>query len=361
MALEIARVVAACRAASLSGPLPAHLRPSLDLSVETAVAALNKDRRPAQTFADAVTAALLNLEHQALVEASASQEDLAAATLAWFVSEGRRAEATRLATAHGTPQEAPKLAGFVAALNKDGFPAERMLDAVARFESFSHMGFVRVRARRISAGLPEHETAELVGMGWRGLWLALRSYDPAVAAFTTYAATKVDGAIRDGARAEGRLPKRLTTTLNAYRKATEDLTHDLGRPPTEAEIAARVSSHAEHLHLIPRILHAPASIEEMTSAGEEDRSYSPRWLVDATNVEDLVEARQRTDAVRAALAALSPEEAQLVAGVHLEERPRLAVRAQLGLTDTQFRALERSALHKLRGSLQAWSPEAVAA
>jgi RNA polymerase primary sigma factor len=95
---------------------------------------------------------------------------------------------------------------------------------------------------------------DLVGEGNLGLVRAADRYDPSVGApFATYAAYWIRQAIRQAlsdTTATIRQPSYMVKLLGRWRRAGRRLAAELGRPPGEAEVAARLSLGAGQLERV---------------------------------------------------------------------------------------------------------------
>lgn len=224
-----------------------------------------------------------------------------------------------------------------------GIDGERVCWAVITKESLNHILLVRREANRIARMWPDRSADDLVGYGWRGLRLALRSYNPETAWFSTYACPKIRGSIRDGVRNEHHLPKRLNTFVNKVEQARDDLATSLGRHPTHSEIAARLEIEVEQVQALATYA-APTSLDGTdTETGFQ--------LAGGTNVEDDALALLRAERVRDALAELSADEAEAVQLLVMDQLPMREVRALTGASPKQLRARRDRALALLRGEL----------
>lgn len=256
------------------------------------------------------------------------------------------------ATAPGT------LSATIAALVSRGIDGERVTWDVISRETTRHEGLLHKECNRLVRTLPERSADELKGYGWAGLRIALRNYQPELGfAFSTYACPKINGAIRDGVRAESPIPKRLTTFVRKVSRVEEQLTHKLSRRPTYAEIAAYVDSSSESLHLLPRLTPA-ASLEEL-ALGMSGESREPACLVDPANPQDVALTALRNEALHRAVAALPPEESQAVRLLMLEEVPVGEAAARVGIEPRQLRQRKQRALRALEPVMRAWMDEHV--
>lgn len=259
----------------------------------------------------------------------------------------------QLEKAYDAAAEPRSLDETIAALVAEGLDGERITWEVISRESVKHEGLIHKECNRLVRSLPDRSAEDLKGYGWVGLRVALRLYDPSLGfAFSTYACPRINGAIRDGVRAESPIPKRLTTFVRKVGKIEETLTHHLARTPTFEEVRAHLAASAESLHLLPRLA-APASIEEMSLAwGEKTRE--PACLVDADDPQAAVMISMRDAALHAAVDALPADEAQAVRLLMLEEVPVGEAAALVGIEVRQLRARKVRGMRALAPVMQAW-------
>jgi RNA polymerase sigma-B factor len=164
------------------------------------------------------------------------------------ISAGNGA-AARLAVA---PPAAPVLsASYLAGLDDGGLLAiaqsppegcERAAAAAREVLVIRHRGLVRACVARYRRS-PE-QAEELMQVAYVGLMKAINNFDPAVGGILgAYARPTIIGELRRHFR-DGRWAVHVRRTaqelLLAVRAATEDLTHELARAPSEADLAARL-------------------------------------------------------------------------------------------------------------------------
>jgi RNA polymerase sigma factor for flagellar operon FliA len=101
---------------------------------------------------------------------------------------------------------------------------------------------VKYVASRLAAGLPSHvEEADLVSYGLGGLIGAIERYEPErQIKFETYALARIRGAIIDELRSLDWVPRSVRTRARELEKAHSKLEHELGRTPTDGELAERL-------------------------------------------------------------------------------------------------------------------------
>lgn len=105
-------------------------------------------------------------------------------------------------------------------------------------------------ARKIASYLTrEADMEDLISAGTLGLVRAARAYDPGRdAEFKTYAYIRVRGAIIDELRARTFLPATVHKQLRQVQKTYEKVTANLGRTPSDAELAREVGLSLEQLY-----------------------------------------------------------------------------------------------------------------
>jgi len=260
-----------------------------------------------------------------------------------------QALATRWAA---TPDPGP-LNDSISAAVAAGLDGELLCWSIINRESGRHEGLIHKECNRLTRVLPHRSAEELKGYGWAGLRVALRNFDPALGyAFSTYACPKINGAIRDGVRAESPIPKRLTTFVRKVSAAEESLVQALGRPPTYLEIAAYLDASLESMHLLTRLTNT-ASLEEMSNPWG-DATREPACLVDAADPAASAVTALRNEALLAAVDSLPADEADAVRLLLLQDMPVTAAAAALGIEPRSLRALKTRALARLEPLMRDW-------
>jgi RNA polymerase sigma-B factor len=123
--------------------------------------------------------------------------------------------------------------------------------------------------------LPNEEASDLISEGYIGLLAAMDQYRlDRGARFSTYATHRIHGQIRHYLRDRGnrrliRPPSWLQEQGFRLRRQEAQLMADLGRPPTTAELAERMSVSAETIEEL-QMLAAGPTILSLTEGGDDD-------------------------------------------------------------------------------------------
>ena len=101
---------------------------------------------------------------------------------------------------------------------------------------------VKFVAGRIGAGLPNSvDSGDLVSSGVFGLIDAIDRFDPDRGVkFETFAAPRIRGAIYDGLRQLDWVPRSVRSRAREVERAFSHLEHELGRGPTDEELAQQL-------------------------------------------------------------------------------------------------------------------------
>ena len=133
-------------------------------------------------------------------------------------------------------------------------------DARSRESLILHYsGLVKFVAGRVGVGLPKSvDPADLASYGLFGLIDAIDKFEPERGfKFETYAISRIRGAILDELRALDWVPRSVRARAREIDRTIGELEHELGRSPTDEEIAAKmdlpVGQLQDHLGEISRL------------------------------------------------------------------------------------------------------------
>jgi RNA polymerase sigma factor for flagellar operon FliA len=319
-------------------------------------------RRDAERRAreEAAEAALLEAEATRLIEAAdaaeagepdeAAASQPAAAEAAGAAESGAEAPATT-ATVEG--EEAVDLTGY-GAYGKTATTAMGMSrdELVARY---AHL--VKYVVGRLGVSVPglfDHEDAMQAGV--LGLLRAIDAYKPeAAASFESYAILRIRGSILDAVRSLDTVGRAGREAARAIQGAIRDLQHELGRSPTEIEIAGRlnmpVARYRERLQAASVVT---VSLDEHDARDNDDDSVMLADNAPDPNAVDPAEEAARRDAIASLVQEIGRlgQRSRLVLALYYQDEMTFKEIGQvLGVTESRVCQIHTEAILALRGRL----------
>jgi RNA polymerase sigma factor for flagellar operon FliA len=213
---------------------------------------------------------------------------------------------------------------------------------------------VKFVAGRVGAGLPASiDRGDLVGSGVLGLIDAMERYDAAHGVkFETFAVPRIRGAIYDGLRKLDWVPRSIRSRARSVETAIAQLEHELGRAPTDDEIAG-------HLQIDPDELDRWLADIASTTVGPLDRAIeagAEPAALDGPGSESpsaVLEDLELGQIMRAEITKL-PDREKLVLSLYYDEGLTLAEIGQvLGVTESRVSQIHTKSVLHLRSRLTA--------
>lgn len=221
---------------------------------------------------------------------------------------------------------------------------------------------------RMAVSLPGVLGAEdIISYGTIGLIQAVDRYDPSVGVkFETYAIRRIKGAIIDAIRSLQQLSRDASRRARDLDHAYERLTHELGRLPTNREVARHLNLTAEEFG--QALLDSSLTVVSLnnplgSSEGDGERPSLLEQIADedTPGVDAQVEHRHLLQALVQAIQNLSERDRLVVNLYYYEELTLKEISEVLGVSTSRVSQLHAAAVFKLRAALRANISQTVAA
>jgi RNA polymerase sigma factor for flagellar operon FliA len=241
---------------------------------------------------------------------------------------------------HDSAQHAPAPASGSAA-------RERLL--------LDNLASVRFIARKLHQTLPRHvELDDLISAGTLGLMEACNRFDPhRHVQFKSYAQFRIRGAILDWLRTLDWGPRELRRKARAIAESTRALSQQLGRAPSEQEIAGAMGISLEELQQLAGDLRGVelGSLNAERTRDEEDEELE---FVPASPDEDPLVRFLASESRRRLIDAIEelPEKERLVLTLYYyEELTMREIGMTLGVVESRVSQIHSAAVKRLRMTL----------
>jgi RNA polymerase sigma factor FliA len=234
---------------------------------------------------------------------------------------------------------------------------EALIDPMERERLLTdHLPDVRYIAQRIHDRLPVQVPLEdLVHAGIIGLIEAVDRFDPTKhAQLATFAKFRIRGAILDSLRATDWSPRSLRKRTRAVEEANRALSGQLGRAPSESELAEKLSMGLpEFQQLLTQLnglnLGSLDAYREGDSLEEETYAYRPNGLSEDPYFICLKE--ELKSMLSAAIGILGERERQVISLYYFEELTMKEVGAVLEIGESRVSQIHSMAIVRLREKL----------
>ena len=221
----------------------------------------------------------------------------------------------------------------------------------------AHLGLVKRVAIHLKARVPAFmELDELIQVGMLGLLEASKAYDPAKGVeFENFAHSRVRGAMLDEVRRLSFLPRSAVALNKEHNEGLHVLASELGRNPTESEIAEFMGKDLEEFQRERgkarrfETYSLEVVTEEVMGIADEE-SHQP---------DVMVEEAEFMDAVTAAIADLPEREQTVLQLYYVEELNVYEIAEVLEVTTGRVSQIKKAAILRLRDRLAEITGEAI--
>ncbi len=235
--------------------------------------------------------------------------------------------------------------------------AKRESDGPTRDELvIEHVDVVKSIANRLARRLPPSvETKDLISIGMLGLIDAAGRYRPWLGVpFDAFARRRVLGAMLDELRSLDRAPRSLRRMSREVETTISQLRHELGREPTEAEIADAMSMTEEEYQKAVEQLRGIefGSMRELDVTDDQGEPIIALRVGDDQRPDAQLERTEMRNLLAGALTTL-PEREQTILSLYYEQELTLKeIGEVIGVCESRVSQLRALAVSRLRVSLR---------
>ncbi len=220
-------------------------------------------------------------------------------------------------------------------------------------EHYLHL--VRYTAERLYAKLPEEvELDDLISAGTFGLVDAINAFDLSRGVkFETYCAQRIRGAILDELRSMDWVPRLVRSRAHKLERARSQLEMELGRKPTEKELAKRMRMSLSEFRKLQRDARAVGLIRLSRKWFETDSNRDVREIdmLEDKRSEDPFEHFQRKDIKDWVTRGLSRAERLIIILYYFEGMTMKEIGETLALSESRVSQMHSAILERLKQHL----------
>lgn len=214
----------------------------------------------------------------------------------------------------------------------------------------AHMPLVAHLVREMLSHLPAHvHRDDLLSAGYAALVTAARSFDADRGVpFARFAAARIRGAVLDELRGLDWASRSVRRRARRTDSAWQQLTAELGRTPSIAEVAERLDCTVADIESTTEDVHRATvfSLQGFAAGTADDVVVEY-----GAGPEELLLRREQVGYLRHAVDVLPVRMRAVVVGYFFEERTMARIAAELGVTESRVSQLCAAALELLREGL----------
>ncbi len=218
-----------------------------------------------------------------------------------------------------------------------------------------YLPLVKYNAERICAKLPDEvELDDLMSAGIFGLIDAIDAFDlDRGVKFETYSATRIRGAILDELRTMDWVPRLVRSRAHKLDAMSKELEAELGRIPSEDEIARRMNMSREEFDRLLRDATAVTLVSLNRKYFETDSNKDVREIdvLEDKRGRDPVHEIQKRDLKDFVTKGLTRAERLIIVLYYYEEMTMKEIGATLDLSESRVSQMHSSILNRLKAQL----------
>lgn len=218
-----------------------------------------------------------------------------------------------------------------------------------------HIGLVHYLARRLHATLAdEADLDELVSAGLGGLLAAAEGFDAARGlAFSTYAATRIRGAMLDELRRLDSLTRSARSRARRLEHVRDALSQSLHRLPTSRELANALDTDLAGLFAWERetLDRTPLSLEASSGPRPDAPTREDRVPSIDPDLDIELDRERERERLREALHSLDRDALEVLVLSFFENQTLREIAPRIGVTESGVSRIRSRALRQLRARL----------
>lgn len=226
-------------------------------------------------------------------------------------------------------------------------------------EHYVHI--VRFNAERIHSKLPtEVEIDDLTSAGMFGMIDAIEAFDlDRGVKFETYCSPRVRGAILDELRAMDWVPRLVRNRSQKIQSATKSLQSELGRLPTDREVADRIGVSTGEFDRMSKDATAISmtSLSRKAFGGDSSRDVSEMDVLKDDRSSNPLHEIQKSDLKNLIQKGLTATERLILILYYYEEMTMKEIGVTLDLSESRVSQMHSAIVDRLRFQLKQRDPE----
>ena len=220
---------------------------------------------------------------------------------------------------------------------------------------------VRYNAERVWAKLPDGvDVNDLISAGVFGLMDAIEAFDlERGVKFETYCVPRIRGAMLDELRTMDWVPRLVRSKASKLEAARKEAEAELGRPPSDAEIARKMGLPMEEYDKHKSEASA-VNLVSLNKKWYETDSYKDVREIDIiedTKGEDPTDGIQKRDVMKLVTKGLNRNERLIIILYYYEELTMKEIGTTLGLSESRVSQMHSSIVARLKDQLNRRRPE----